>query len=260
MKKFLFCLLAALQYASANSCTGLLFQFLSNSFLKPNAEFQLDSSSMPKAALIKYFYSNGKPEYNQTYSYLDNSTTETKYYWNQGPSALTKTGFEYLMKDSSSADTTYIFEDFYGFGTLGQQRSVKLTANAAQILTKSLDFGTSEYSEVILTGDSIVYTIYNGADKESGIHSTTVHVSDSSDSKCYETSSEGDTVSTIKYTSNEIYYSLQIQSDELTASYYFTYTKQETTSTPQKGRHIIILPKRRSFDILGRTVDKKRRF
>ncbi len=227
-------------FASANSCTGLYFQILSNLYLKPNAEFQLDSLSTPKAALIKYFYSNGKLEYNQTYSYLDNSTTESKYYWNQGPSALTKTGFEYLMKDSSSADTTYISEDFYGFGTLGQQRSIKLTANAAQILTKSLDFGTSEYSEIILTGDSIVHTTYKGADKESGIRSTDVYVSDSSDSKCYETSSEGDTV-------------------EFTTYYYFTYTKQETTAIRKKGIRASVLPKSRSFDLLGRTVNKKRR-
>ena len=231
MKKFLFCLLAALQYASANSCTGLYFQILSNLYLKPNAEFQLDSLSTPKAALIKYFYSNGKLEYNQTYSYLDNSTT--------------------------SADTTYIFEDFYGFGTLGQQRSIKLTANAAQILTKSLDFGTSEYSEIILTGDSIVHTTYKGADKESGIRSTDVYVSDSSDSKCYETSSEGDTVSTITYASSENNYTLKIQSDEFTTYYYFTYTKQETTAIRKKGIRASVLPKSRSFDLLGRTVNKK---
>ena len=259
MKKFLFCLLAALQYASANSCTGLYFQILSNLYLKPNAEFQLDSLSTPKAALIKYFYSNGKLEYNQTYSYLDNSTTESKYYWNQDPNKLTKTGYEYLMKDSSSADTTYISEDFYGFGTLGQQRSIKLTANAAQILTKSLDFGTSEYSEIILTGDSIVHTTYKGADKESGIRSTDVYVSDSSDSKCYETSSEGDTVSTITYASSENNYTLKIQSDEFTTYYYFTYTKQETTAIRKKGIRASVLPKSRSFDLLGRTVNKKRR-
>ena len=161
------------------------------------------------------------------------------------------------MKDSSSADTTYIFEDFYGFGTLGQQRSIKLTANAAQILTKSLDFGMSEYSEIILTGDSIVHTTYKGADKESGIRSTDVYVSDSSDSKCYETSSEGDTVSTITYASSENSYTLKIQSDEFTTYYYFTYTKQETTAIRKKGIRASVLPKSRSFDLLGRTVNKK---
>ena len=260
MKKFLFCLLAAMQYASANSCTDLLFQFLSNSFLKPNAEFQLDSASIPKAMLTKYSYSDGRLENSKAYSYLDNSTSESKYYWNQDSSALTKTGFEYLMKDSSSADTTYIFGDFYGFGTLGEQQSIKLTANAAQILTKSLDFNTSEYSEVILTGDSIVYTIYNGADKESGIHSTTVYASDSSNTKCYEMSSKGKPVSTIKYTASENIYLLQVQSDELTANYYFTYTKQGTTAIRKKMFRTSPLPKNRSFDLLGRTVNTKRRF
>ncbi|MBR4348821.1 MAG: hypothetical protein IKP90_07795 [Fibrobacter sp.] len=260
MKKILFCLLAAMQYASANSCTGLYFQILSNLYLKPNAEFQLDSLSMPGVGSMKYSYAEGKLDNYQSTSYQDNSTTEYKYYWNQDPNKLTKTGYEYLMKDSSSADTTYISEDFYGFGTLGQQRSIKLTSNSMHLVTKSLDFGTSEYSEVILTGDSIVHTTYKGADKESGIHSTTVYVSDSSDSKCYETSSEGDTVSTIKYTSNEIYYSLQIQSDELTANYYFTYTKQGTTAIRKKMFRTSPLPKNRSFDLLGRTVNTKRRF
>ena len=257
MKKILFCLLAAMQYASANSCTGLYFQILSNLYLKPNAEFQLDSLSMPGVGSMKYSYAEGKLDNYQSTSYQDNSTTEYKYYWNQDPNKLTKTGYEYLMKDSSSADTTYISEDFYGFGTLGQQRSIKLTANAAQILTKSLDFNTSEYSEVILTGDSIVYTIYNGADKESGIRSTDVYVSDSSDSKCYETSSEGDTVSTITYASSENNYTLKIQSDEFTTYYYFTYTKQETTAIRKKGIRASVLPKSRSFDLLGRTVNKK---
>jgi hypothetical protein len=257
MKKILFCLLAAMQYASANSCTGLYFQILSNLYLKPNAEFQLDSLSLPGVGSMKYSYAEGRLDNYQSTSYQDNSTTEYKYYWNQDPNKLTKTGYEYLMKDSSSADTTYIFEDFYGFGTLGQQRSIKLTANAAQILTKSLDFGTSEYSEVILTGDSIVHTTYKGADNESGIRSTDVYVSDSSDSKCYETSSEGDTVSTITYASSENNYTLKIQSDEFTTYYYFTYTKQETTAIRKKGIRTSVLPKSRSFDLLGRIVNKK---
>lgn len=257
MKKILFCLLAAMQYASANSCTGLYFQILSNLYLKPNAEFQLDSLSLPGVGSMKYSYAEGRLDNYQSTSYQDNSTTEYKYYWNQDPNKLTKTGYEYLMKDSSSADTTYIFEDFYGFGTLGQQRSIKLTANAAQILTKSLDFGTSEYSEIILAGDSIVHTTYKGADKESGIRSTDVYVSDSSDSKCYETSSEGDTVSTITYASSENNYTLKIQSDEFTTYYYFTYTKQETTAIRKKLFRTPPLPKNRSFDLLGRTVNKK---
>jgi hypothetical protein len=246
-----------MQYASANSCTGLYFQILSNLYLKPNAEFQLDSLSLPGVGSVKYSYAEGRLDNYQSTSYQDNSTTEYKYYWNQDPNKLTKTGYEYLMKDSSSADTTYIFEDFYGFGTLGQQRSIKLTANAAQILTKSLDFGTSEYSEIILAGDSIVHTTYKGADKESGIRSTEVYVSDSSDSKCYETSSEGDTVSTITYASSENNYTLKFQSDEFTTYYYFTYTKQETTAIRKKGIRTSVLPKSRSFDLLGRTVNKK---
>lgn len=257
MKKILFCLLAAMQYASANSCTGLYFQILSNLYLKPNAEFQLDSLSLPGVGSVKYSYAEGKLDNYQSTSYQDNSTTEYKYYWNQDPNKLTKTGYEYLMKDSSSADTTYISEDFYGFGTLGQQRSIKLTANAAQILTKSLDFGTSGYSEIILTGDSIVHTTYKGADKESGIHSTTVYVSDSSDTQCYEISSKGDTASTITYSSSENNYTLKIQSDEFTTYYYFTYTKQETTAIRKKGIRASVLPKSRSFDLLGRTVNKK---
>lgn len=257
MKKILFCLLAAMQYASANSCTGLYFQILSNLYLKPNAEFQLDSLSIPGVGSVKYSYAEGKLDNYQSTSYQDNSTTEYKYYWNQDPNKLTKTGFEYLMKDSSSADTTYISEDFYGFGTLGQQRSIKLTSNSMHLVTKSLDFGTSGYSEIILTGDSIVHTTYKGADKESGIHSTTVYVSDSSDTQCYEISSKGDTVSAITYSSSENNYTLKIQSDEFTTYYYFTYTKQETTAIRKKGIRASVLPKSRSFDLLGRTVNKK---
>lgn len=257
MKKILFCLLAAMQYASANSCTGLYFQILSHLYLKPNAEFQLDSLSIPGVGSVKYSYAEGKLDNYQSTSYQDNSTTEYKYYWNQDPNKLTKTGYEYLMKDSSSADTTYISEDFYGFGTLGQQRSIKLTSNSMHLVTKSLDFNTSEYSEVILTGDSIVHTTYKGADKESGIHSTTVYVSDSSDTQCYEISSKGDTVSAITYSSSENNYTLKIQSDEFTTYYYFTYTKQETTAIRKKGIRASVLPKSRSFDLLGRTVNKK---
>ncbi len=112
MKKILFCLLVAMQYASANSCTGLLYQFLSESYLVPNAEIQLDSVFVPKESIARYSYSNGKIKSNQIYSYKEESTTDFNYYWYQNPSALTKTSYEYLMKDSSSADTTYIFEDF----------------------------------------------------------------------------------------------------------------------------------------------------
>lgn len=257
MKKILFCLLAAMQYASANSCTDLLFQFLSDSYLKPNIEIRLDSASMVSEGSVKYSYADGKLDNSRMTVYLDNSTTEYKYYWNQDPSKLTKTGYEYLMRDSSSADTTYIFEDFYGFGTLGQQRSFKFTANSMQLMTKILDFGTSNYSEMFLANDSIVHTNYKGNDKESGILSKTVYISDSSDTQCYEIKPEGDTVSTIKFSSNENNYTLTIQSGEFTSHYYFTYTKQETTAIRKKSPRTSILPKNRSFDLLGRTVNKK---
>ena len=259
MKKFLFCLLAAMQYASANSCTNLLFQFLSDSYLKPNTEIRLDSVSMVSEGSVKYSYADGKLDNSQMTVYQDNSTTEYKYYWNQDPSKLTKKGYEYLMRDSSSADTTYIFEDFYGFGTLGQQRSFKLTANSMQLMTKILDFGTSNYSEMVLTNDSIVHTNYKGTDKESEVLSKTVYISDSSDTQCYEISSKGDTLSTINFSSSGNNYTLTVPSDQFTAHYYFTYTKQETTAIRKKGPRTSILPKNRSFDLLGRTVNKKRR-
>lgn len=257
MKKILFCLLVAMQYASANSCTGLLYQFLSESYLVPNAEIQLDSVFVPKESIARYSYSNGKIKSNQIYSYKEESTTDFNYYWYQNPSALTKTSYEYLMKDSSSADTTYIFEDFYGYGTLGYQRTIKFTANSMQSLIKNLDFGVTEYTETILTGDSIVHKIYKGVDRESELASTTVYVSDSSDTKCYEASPDGDTISTITYSSSENNYSLQVKTTGLTAYYYYTSTKQETTSIHQRNNRITTIPKRRSFDALGRSVNKK---
>ena len=201
---------------------------------------------MPKEGITKYSYADGRLDKSQTTSYQDNSTIEYKYYWNQDTSKLVKNGFEYLMRDSSSADTTYIFEDFYGFGTLGQQRSIKLTTNSMHLVTKSLDFGMTDSSEMVYTGDSIV-------------ESRSLYISDSSDDLCYEMSSTGDTVSTIKYSSSENNYTLAIQSDEFTTYYYFSYTKQETTAIRKKGIRASILPKSRSFDLLGRTVNTKRR-
>lgn len=246
MKKILFCLLVAMQYASANSCTGLLFQILSDSYLKPNTEFRLDSISMGTEGSAKYTYVDGKLDNSLSIIHQENLTVEHKYYWNQDPSKLTKTGYEYLMRDSSSADTTYIFEDFYGFGTLGHQRSIKLTANSIHVVTKSLDFATTDSSEIFYTGDSIVT-------------SGNLYISDSSDVLCHEISTKGDTVSTIKFASNENSYTLTVPSDEFTALYYFTYTKQGTTAIRKKEPRTSILPKKRSFDLLGRTVNKKRR-
>ena len=63
MKKILFCLLAAMQYASANSCTDLLFQFLSDSYLKPNTEIRLDSASMVSQGSVKYYWNQIRGRY-----------------------------------------------------------------------------------------------------------------------------------------------------------------------------------------------------
>jgi len=54
-------------------------------------------------------------------------------------------------------------------------------------------------------------------------------------------------------------YTLTVPLEQFTAHYYFTYTKQETTAIRKKGPRTSILPKNRSFDLLGRTVNKKRR-
>ena len=198
-----------------------------------------------------YTYSNGKVSRSQFFEKESGTTSTMNYYWNKDESALTKQGIEYIMRDSISGDTSFIFENYYVLGVMGHQKTIKVTSQSASILTKDLDFGQENFEEIINKGDTVIINRYSGKDNSTTLTKTELYVSDTENTKCLEMDKNGTIANTITYEPMNDGYSLSFYSDGFITIHY--YSKPEgTTSIRKTVKRIKIAPKAHYFDLLGR--------
>ena len=236
---------------SANTCTDAVFKEIAYYYMIENSGLQLDSVDSPNFSHQTYTYSNGKVSSSQVFEKESGTTTTLNYYWNKDESALTKQGIEYFMKDSTSGDTTFIFENYYVLGVMGHQKTIKLTSQSASILTKDLDFGQENFEEIINKGDTVIINRYSGKDNSTALSNTEFYVSDTENTKCLEMDKNGTIANTINYEPMNDGYSLSFYSDGFITIHY--YSKPEgTTSIRKTVKRIKIAPKAHYFDLLGR--------
>ena len=169
---------------SANTCTDAVFKEIAGYYMIEDSGLKLDSVISPNFYNQTYTYSNGKVSRSQFFEKESGSTSTMNYYWNKDESTLTKQGIEYFMKDSSSGDTTFIFENYYVQGVLGNQKTIKVTSQSASVLTKDLDFGQEYFEEIINKGDSVIFNRYSGKDNSAALSNAEIYVSDTENTKC----------------------------------------------------------------------------
>ena len=235
----------------ANTCTDAVFKEISFFYMIENSGLQLDSAISPNFYNQTYTYSNGKVSRSQFFEKESGSTSTMNFYWNKDESALTKQGIEYFMKDSTSGDTTFIFENFYILGVKSYQKSIKVTSSSAGILTKDLDFGQENFEEIINKGDTVIINRYSGKDNSTALSNTELYVSDTGNTKCLELNNDGTIANTITYEPKNNGYSLSYSSDGITTILYFSNSKG-TTSIRKAVKPVKIAPQARYFDLLGR--------
>ncbi len=223
---------------SANTCTDAVFKEIAYYYMIENSGLQLDSVDSPNFSHQTYTYSNGKVSRSQFFEKESGTTSTLNYYWNKDESTLTKQGIEYIMRDSISGDTSFIFENYYVLGVMGHQKTIKVTSQSASILTKDLDFGQENFEEIINKGDTT-------------LTKTELYVSDTENTKCLEMDKNGTIANTITYEPMNDGYSLSFYSDGFITIHY--YSKPEgTTSIRKTVKRIKIAPKAHYFDLLGR--------
>ena len=235
----------------ANTCTDAVFKEIAYSYMIENSGLQLDSAISPNFYNQTYTYTNGKVSRSQFFEKESGTATTLNYYWNKDESALTKQGIEYFMKDSTSGDTTFIFENYYVLGVMGHQKTIKVTSQSASILTKDLDFGQENFEEIINKGDTVIINRYSGKDNSTALSNTEFYVSDTENTKCLELDKNGTIANTITYEPKNNGYSLSYSSDGITTILYFSNSKG-TTFIRKAVKPVKIAPQARYFDLLGR--------
>ena len=236
---------------SANTCTDAVFKEIAYHYMIENSGLQLDSVDSPNFSHQTYTYSNGKVSRSQFFEKESGTTSTLNYYWNKDESTLTKQGIEYIMRDSISGDTSFIFENYYVLGVMGHQKTIKVTSQSASILTKDLDFGQENFEEIINKGDTVIFNRYSGKDNSTTLTKTELYVSDTENTKCLEMDKNGTIANTITYEPMNDGYSLSFYSDGFITIHY--YSKPEgTTSIRKTVKRIKIAPKAHYFDLLGR--------
>ena len=236
---------------SANTCTDAVFKEIAYHYMIENSGLQLDSVDSPNFSHQTYTYSNGKVSRSQFFEKESGTTSTLNYYWNKDESTLTKQGIEYIMRDSISGDTSFIFENYYVLGVMGHQKTIKLTSQSASILIKDLDFGQENFEEIINKGDTVIINRYSGKDNSTTLTKTELYVSDTENTKCLEMDKNGTIANTITYEPMNDGYSLSFYSDGFITIHY--YSKPEgTTSIRKTVKRIKIAPKAHYFDLLGR--------
>ena len=235
----------------ANTCTDAVFKEISFFYMIENSGLQLDSAISSNFYNQTYTYTNGKVSRSQFFEKESGTATTLNYYWNKDESALTKQGIEYFMKDSTSGDTTFIFENYYVLGVMGHQKTIKVTSQSASILTKDLDFGQENFEEIINKGDTVIINRYSGKDNSTALSNTEFYVSDTGNTKCLELNNDGTIANTITYEPMNDGYSLSYSSDGITTILYFSNSKG-TTSIRKAVKPVKIAPQARYFDLLGR--------
>ena len=236
---------------SANTCTDAVFKEIAGYYMIEDSGLQLDSVISPNLYNQTYTYSNGKVSRSQFFEKESGSTSTMNYYWNKDESTLTKQGIEYFMKDSISGDTTFIFENYYVQGVLGNQKTIKVTSPSASVLTKDLDFGQEIFEEIINKGDTVVINRYSGKDNSASLSNTKLYVSSTESDKCLELNKNGIIANTITYEPMNDGYSLSFYSDGFITIHYYSKT-EGTTSIRKTVKPVKISPKARYFDLLGR--------
>ena len=239
--------------AFANTCTDAVFKEIAGYYMIEDSGLQLDSAISPNFYNQTYTYSNGKVSRSQFFEKESGSTSTMNYYWNKDESALTKQGIEYFIKDSTSGDTTFIFENYYVLGVMGHQKTIKVTSQSASILTKDLDFGQENFEEIINKGDTVIINRYSGKDNSTALSNTVFYVSDTENTKCLELNKNGTIANTITYEPMNDGYSLSFYSDGFTTILYFS-KHEETTAIRKTIKPVKIAPKARYFDLLGRHI------
>lgn len=228
---------------SANTCTDAVFKEIAYYYMIENSGLQLDSVDSPNFSHQTYTYSNGKVSSSQVFEKESGTTSTLNYYWNKDESTLTKQGIEYIMRDSISGDTSFIFENYYVLGVMGHQKTIKVTSQSASILTKDLDFGQENFEEII--------NRYSGKDNSTALSNTEFYVSDTENTKCLELNKNGTIANTITYEPMNDGYSLSFSSDGFSTILYFS-KHEETTAIRKMAKTSRIAPKARYFDLLGR--------
>ncbi len=238
---------------SANTCTDAVFKEIAYHYMIKNSGLKLDSAYSPNLYNQTYTYSNGKVSRSQFFEKESGTATTLNYYWNKHESALTKQGIEYFMMDSTSGDTTFIFENYYVLGVMGHQKTIKLTSQSASILTKDLDFNQEIYEEIINNGDSVIVNNYSGKDNSASLSNTKLYVSSTESDKCLELNKNGTIANTITYEPMNDGYSLSFYSDGFSTILYFP-KHEETTAIRKTVKPVKIAPQARYFDLLGRYI------
>ena len=237
---------------SANTCTDAVFKEIAYHYMIKNSGLQIDSVDSPNFSHQTYTYSNGKVSSSQVFEKESGTTSTLNYYWNKDESALTKQGIEYIMRDSTSGDTTFIFENYYVLGVMGHQKTIKVTSQSASILTKDLDFGQENFEEIINKGDTVIINRYSGKDNSTALSNTEFYVSDTENTKCLELNKNGTIANTITYEPKNNGYSLSFSSDGFSTILYFSKHEETTTAIRKMAKTSRIAPKARYFDLLGR--------
>ena len=237
---------------SANTCTDAVFKEYSFFYMIENSGLQLDSVDSPNFFHQTYTYSNGKVSSSHIFEKESGTTSTLNYYWNKDESALTKQGIEYIMRDSISGDTTFIFENYYVLGVMGHQKTIKVTSQSASILTKDLDFNQEIFEEIINNGDTVIVNNYSGKDNSASLSNTKLYVSSTESDKCLELNKNGTIANTITYEPMNDGYSLSFYSDGFSTILYFSKHEETTTAIRKTVKPVKIAPKARYFDLLGR--------
>ncbi len=236
---------------SANTCTDAVFKEIAYHYMIENSGLKLDSAYSPNLYHQTYTYSNGKISRSQIIEKESGTATTLNYYWNKDESALTKQGIEYFMMDSTSGDTTFIFENYYVLGVMGHQKTIKLTSQSASILTKDLDFNQEFFEEIINNGDTVIVNNYSGKDNSASLSNTKLYVSSTESDKCLELNKNGTIANMITYEPMNDGYSLSFYSDGFITIHYYS-KHEETTAIRKMAKTSRIAPKLRYFDLLGR--------
>lgn len=264
MKRFLFCLLALVAFAAANTCTKAWYEIHAFNFLSIKDAPHLDSiyyREQPTPEEVhewyqKYYYRDGLIHHS-VFKFRDNDPVENRIYLSADEATLTRSGRELLLSDSVAGDTVYFIQKMFNDG-----KPVQTVVHKTADLYASEDSydPTSDrhtFAEYFFRNDTLVSrTVYDYA-SESPTSATFYYVGVPGDEyKCAEYS-DSSLTNNLTYKKRTTGFSVAIFNDTYLREFIMEVPEEHTTVlkkqlTPNNRRPVKTSPRARYFDLLGR--------
>lgn len=237
--------------ASANTCTDALFRVYANPLLNNDGGDRVDS--LYSSNSTKYNYENGK----LVHIHKDKRENSSDYmdmyiYYTSDESALKRKGREYLVSDCSVKDTLCFKQKVYDEGMAYEgSLTTKITKN--YVSHETIEPAGNKFEEVIMMKDTVIdRTILGSKSNPQKVSEMLYSADKKDDKKCYINMS-GKTYGEFAYKPNDKGYSIAFSITEGKTSFeYFVTNAGEAQAIRKTLKPVMISPKARYFDLLGR--------